>query len=265
MVLEIDVYGRQDILDPALAEGVAIEWSVDRGTEALIEADPPDRIGTSVVFVAPEIAGRYLVKAAIADASCLSARDEETERAAEIRCQAEFEITVLRRISRTVDPTRVPVNPAGAIPIVISGADGVQHAVFTPEDGGSATSPLEECTLDVPSGSVQNREIIGAALDSTEVDAGFSDHRYAARGAACTVSVVDSEGAAISSYFLAQPAEICIPLPPVFRSRITDVQIASIRADTVHQILGSVVRILGNTGEVALCGDVSLLPRRWPR
>ena len=143
-------------------------------------------------------------------------------------------------------PTPVPVNPAGQIPVAIPGGDGTQHSVFTPEEGGEAVSPDGSCTLNVPVGAVPNGEYVGAAVSIVEDD--LSDIRYASRGDFCEVSVVDSSGDAVDSYLLDDPAEMCIPVPQEYRSRIVDVEMAAVEDGGVGRLLGSTIQIVGTSG-----------------
>ena len=189
---------------------------------------------------------------------CLGRRVGETDESVEARCSAEFSIRVLRSVRSVTTPTAVPVNPAGPIPVVIPGEDGTQHSVFTPEEGGEAESADGACTLRVPVGAVANGEYVGAAIAELEGD--LSDIRFAARGDICEVSMVDSSGDAVESYLLEDPAEVCMPVPPEFRSRIVDVEMAVVEDGGVARLVGSTIRIVGTSGEIALCGNVGDLP-----
>ena len=257
--LEIKVYGRQDLPDQSLAGSGDVTWRIE-GEGTLVEPDVPSRNGEvddiSVLYIAPDTAGRHTITASVHD--CLGRRAGESDDEVEARCSAEFSIRVLRGVRPASAPTPVPVNPAGPIPVVIPGGDGTQHSVFTPEEGGEAESADGSCTLRVPVGAVPNGEYIGAA--NSTLDAEMSDHRFAARGRFCEVSVVDSSGDAVDSYLLEDPAEICIPVPQEFRSRIVDVEMAAVEDGGVARLVGSTIRIVGTSGQIVLCGVVSELP-----
>ena len=72
--------------------------------------------------------------------------------------------------------------------------------------------------------------------------------------------MVDSDGDAVESYMLEDPAEICLPVPPEFRSRIVDVEMAVIEDRGGARLAASTVRIVGTSGRIALCGTVGELP-----
>ena len=110
----------------------------------------------------------------------------------------------------------------------------------------------------MPVGAVANGEYVGAAI--IEVEGDLSDGRFVARGGFCEVSMVDSAGDAVASYMLEDPAEICLPVPPEFRSRIVDVEMAVVESGGVARLAASTVRIVGTSGRIALCGSVGELP-----
>ena len=53
---------------------------------------------------------------------------------------------------------------------------------------------------------------------------------------------------------------MCIPVPQEYRSRIVDVEMAAVEDGGVGRLLGSTIRIVGTSGEIAVCGVVSGLP-----
>ena len=259
VTLEIEVFGRQDLPDQSLVDSGDVAWRVE-GEGTLVESDAPSSNGevddVAVQYIAPDAAGRHTVTASVHD--CLGKRVGETDESVETRCSAEFSIRVLRRAGADSAPTPVPANPAGPVPIVIPGEDGTQHSVFTPEEGGETESPDGACTLSVPVGAVANGEYVGAAIKAIEGD--LSDGRFAARGGLCEVSMVDSDGDAVASYMLEDPAEVCMPVPPEFRSRIVDVEMAVVESGGGARLAASTVRIVGTSGRIALCGSVGELP-----
>ena len=259
VVLEIKVYGRQNLLDQSLVNSGEVSWRLE-GEGSLLEHQVQARNGKpddiAVLYIAPDAAGRYKAIATVLD--CLGRRDGETAEDVDARCTAEFLINVSGGLEFTPTPTPVPVNPPGPIPVVIVGEDGTQHSVFTPEEGGEAVSPDGACALRAPVGAIPNDEFVGIALETRPIDS--TADRYAVRGDACAASVVDAAGDAVSSYLLEDPAEACVPVPPIFRRWIADVQLASVAVGEVGTVHGSTVRIVGDSGDIAVCGLVSDLP-----
>ena len=160
VMLEIKVFGRQDLPNQSLVESGDVAWRID-GEGTLREPDAPSSNGVVddvvVLYIAPNTAGRHTVTASVHD--CLGRRVGETDESVEARCSAEFSIRVLRSVRSVTTPTAVPVNPAGPIPVVIPGEDGTQHSVFTPEEGGKAESADGACTLRVPWAPLQTVSI----------------------------------------------------------------------------------------------------------
>ena len=178
--LSVQVYGRQDIRDDALGDSpkIAFEWNAEdllsqsvAGNGDLTEdvrvddarggnGMPDDR---RVLYTAPLEPGRYRVRVALqVGPECLGARESETEQDAVDRCTAVFDVTVLRP-SMEPSPSPEPVDPEGGIPDIIVDGDGLNYAVFTPEDGGAFTA--EPCAFEAPRGAVNNGQIIGSAID----------------------------------------------------------------------------------------------------
>ena len=266
--LAIDVFGRSGVPDNNLARDVEIKWRIgnlssdvsDGRHGSLLGANPngtPE--GTSVIYIAPDTRGRYTVIATIRDTSvCLAATNGETQQQAVARCTASFEVTVLSRAGASTPQPDPPVNPAGEIPVVLSDIEGDQYLVFTPEEGGTAVSPSQHCSISLPSRAVADNEFIGISLMTS--NASSPDWRYAARGISCRVAVVDAATQAVSSYALREPAEICIPLPLEFYARITNVEMAVLQGESTVNLISSAIRITDRKRHVDLCGKLSQLP-----
>ena len=255
--LSVEVYGRQDIRDDALVDGAPLTWSASDGS--FREADVSERNGlpddVRVYYTAPDASGRYTVTASASD--CLVRRDDESEEAAQARCNAIFDVRIVRP-SRVDAEKPVPRNPEGPIPVVIPGPDGTQHGVFTPEDGGSISD--EACSFSLPPGAVNDLEYIGVAVDSDQAPPSIEDFRFVSRGVQCRLSAVDADGSAVANYLLGEPGQACVPLPVEFRSRIVDTDLALIADGSVSRLLSSMVRIMGDSGDVELCGALGELP-----
>ena len=242
--LSTNIFGQQDILDNSLAENLAFEWDLD-GT--IIESD-----GHEIEFTAPESPGRYTVTATLPDTECNAKHGS---------CSAEFNIRVRRprSIDTTVDITE-PVNPAGQIPIVIPGADGTQHAVFTPVEGGSVKSG--SCTFEAPSGAINDNEFIGIAVQTTDDPTQLTpvdDPRFVTHDSQCNLSAVDNAGTNIADYRLRVAGDVCIPLPDEYRSNAFDIRLLSVDNGQT-QILATRVIINDPGIPLKLCGKLSTLP-----
>ena len=162
ILLAIRVYGRQNIRDDSLADERPVSWDTDGAGRF-----SGDTHGIVVAFRAPVVSGNYEIKATAS--GCYPKQSDETEVEAEARCTAVFTMRVLRDRGSVVE-TPEPRNPAGNIPVVIPGADGTQHAVFTPKEGGSAVGG--SCTFEAPPGAVEDLEYIGIAAEETDAEHG---------------------------------------------------------------------------------------------
>lgn len=265
-VLQVEVYGRQNILDNGLARELRFSWRSAQTSPGswgrLVESSEGDDNGlpddARVIYIAPEAAGTYELVAELED-DCLGRRSDETPAAATARCAASFEITVLTRRAPSPVPETEPRNPSGAIPLAVSDDEGVQHAVFTPEDGGYTST--QRCSISAPRGAVSDLELLGVSISEIDAnDSGFIDWRFEHRGVQCHVSVVDVSGDPIADYELRELAEICMPLPDEFRANLVDSDVAEIESGAVHRILSSTNRISGSIGSVLKCGRVKSLP-----
>ena len=98
VLLEVEVYGRQDIHDQNLLSTGDLTWSHDGGDSVTRDAD-------SIIFTASEEPGRYTVTARLGE-TCLRKQADESVENAEARCAAEFIVNVQRpRAMVTVAPT----------------------------------------------------------------------------------------------------------------------------------------------------------------
>ena len=263
VALEVMIYGRQDILDKTLNDSVRFDWS-ERGSMAgggkFLEASVGDGDGESddwkVIYRAPDTPGEYEVGAKVMDGDCLGRRAGESAAEAEARCEALFSVSVLSPLGAVDDARPTPDNPVGDVPIVIAGSNGIQHGVFTPEEGGRVE--FGGCEFSAPPGAVPNLEVIGVAAEVFKEE--FSNRRFAHRGARCRLSVVDSEGRSVSDYSLWKPSEVCLPMPDEFLGRIDKINIALFGSDDAAQLLSSTVRLNGRDGALQICGSISSLP-----
>ena len=242
--LSTNIFGQQDILDNSLAENLTFEWDLDGTT---IEGD-----GHEIEFTLPESPGRYTVTATLPDTECNAKHGT---------CSAEFNIRVRR--PRSIDPAvdvSEPVNPAGQIPIVIPGADGTQHAVFTPVEGGSVKS--RSCTFEAPSGAINDNEFIGIAVQTTDDPTQLTpvdDPRFVTQDSQCNLSAVDNAGTNIADYRLRVAGDVCIPVPDEYRSNTFDIRLLSVDNGQT-QILATRVIINDPQFPLKLCGKLSTLP-----
>ena len=244
VTLSVDVYGRQDAKDNDLSG--TFTWTVDG------EVDGDLGSGREAKFTAPDDPGRYMVVASLEAVDCY---DEDDDTA----CMAEFVVMVRRPSAPVADPVP-PVNPPGEIPGLIPDADGNQYEVFTPVEGGTFDGG-EGYSINVPSGAVPNGEYIGIRMsdDGAASNLGMTHQRYTLGGNMYGVHAVDASGAAISSYVLEDPAEVCVPLPASLRTNISRLSLAAINSDGSLTILAAQVR-LDEAGGTMVCGNLSNLP-----
>ena len=242
--LSVDVYGRQNILDNRLADGIEFEW--DAGANGNFHGD-----GREVIYTAPDSPGRYTVMVSFANRSdCEAAREGS-------KCSAEFEVRV-RRPSVPPTPAPAPINPPGDIPEYLADEAGNQYTVFTPEEGGMFDG--DSVSITAGPGVVHNGDVIGVSMSRGEPasNTGQAHHRYTLAGDTYHVMAVDALKQRISDYSLASPAQVCIPLPDALRSNIPDVAIAMTDGSGSLTILSSSVRI--TSGGTALCSYLGRLP-----
>ena len=254
--LAVDVYGRQDILNNDLASRIdTLVWSVnDDGGDISVETP------NSVVYTAPQQAGKHIVTANVPYSNgCLWRQDEEEGADALARCTAEFEIVVLRRSTISIDRPE-PVNPPGNIPDILADDMGNQHEVFKPVEGGAFIG--DGFSLSASAGAVPNGEILGVrmSVEGAASNAGMTQHRYTLGGVWHRVGIIDGTGSPISSYLLNQSARACIPLPDEFRGNVSDVVMVAAKDEDLS--VRSVGISLRSDGEAQICGGLSELPTR---
>ncbi len=249
--LMVNVYALENNLLQKLAERVGFDWTVN----GVAIADTGGKGNDEISYTAPSSPGTYIVKATLMGNECLytGTGDDYGK-----NCEAEFEIKV-RRSAPAAEPTAVPVNPLGEIPEIISGNDGKQYEVFTPEEGGTFDGDSHSITAG--SGIVPSGEYIGVRMDGagSASNAGMTAHRYTLVGDAFTISVAESAGEAINSYALNGAAKVCLPLPAAARSNISDIALVVKMSNGSLQILSGTVRIAGASGP-DVCGHVSSIP-----
>ena len=249
VTLSVDIYGLQNAKDNTI--GATFEWTLTSGesTEDL------EGSGREIDFTAPSSPGRYTVTASLGGGEC----QPETEADREEDCEASFTVQVRRPSAPVADPVP-PVNPPGEIPGLIPDADGNQYEVFTPVEGGTFDGG-EGYSINVPSGAVPNGEYIGIRMsdDGAASNLGMTHQRYTLGGNMYGVHAVDASGAAISSYVLEDPAEVCVPLPASLRTNISGLSLAAINSDGSLTVLAAQVR-LDESGGTMVCGNLSSLP-----
>ena len=248
--LRFDIYGRQDILDNELGIGHVFEWS-DGGAGGILRST--DRVN-EVVYTAPESPGQATVTVTAPSGACLSGDDADE---VADRCTAKFIITV-RRGSAVPEERPAPKNPIGEIPSVLVDAEGRQYEVLTPEGGGSFNG--DDVTISADAGVVPNLEIVGVRADvgGSASNIGMTGQRYTLAGMWHEVRAVDANESAVSGYVLQSPLSVCLPLPDVLSSNISDVALVSSNADGTLTILASSVRITASGTRV--CGGLGTLP-----
>ncbi len=253
--LMVNVYALDNNLLQKLADAVEFDWTANGVAIPGTAKGANDPHNAEISYTAPSSPGTYIVKAKLAGNECLytGTGDDYGK-----NCEAEFEVKV-RRSAPAAEPTAVPVNPLGEIPDIISGNDGKQYEVFTPEEGGTFDGDSHSITAG--SGIVPSGEYIGVRMDGagSASNAGMTAHRYTLVGDAFTVSVADSAGEAINSYALNGAAKVCLPLPAAARSNISDIALVVKMSDGSLQVLSGTVRIAGAAGP-DVCGHVSSIP-----
>ena len=276
--LGVKIYGRQDVRDDVIGDmpDITFEWvtldarsqnGTENGDFTGIVGPGNNRepniapYGRGVLYTPHRINLGHTasVQNSISALIAYPPRDGETEQEAIERCTASFEITV-KRNSPTEPTPQPPVDPDGAIPLLLTDADGNQYEVFTPVGGGTFIG--EDVTLSAEPGAVPNGEVIGirAQVDGEASNVGRTHHRMTLAGSYYRVSVVDASGESLSTYLLDDLIEVCFPLPSRLSSRISDVAMVSARDDGTMTVLSSKVRLV-ETG-VELCGALSQLPAR---
>lgn len=237
VVLSINVIGRQDVEDQRLGDDVKFDRSVSGGQLS----DSAD--GTSVSYTAPSESGTYTVTV-LPKSECVGT---------ESVCTATFRITVHRQGEET-GPYVTLRNPEGEIPTILTDSEGRQYEVFTPEEGVKFTG--ENFSVSAGMGIVSNGEIVGLRMaeDGSVSNTGMSHHSYTLSGNQYRVSVIDAEGAPISSYKLNGTVTIYIPVPGELCSNISSLEIVNKNSNGTLTVMSSSVRI---SPSLILCGNTS--------
>ncbi len=248
VVLNVHVYGRQNIRDDSLADDLNLEWEDD--TTGTFRKPK----GLTALYHTPQQTGRYTVTATLPEPelNCYSFLDDEEQ------CEATFNITV-RRTQGPPQPEEPPVNPTGHIPDTIDDAQGVSYKVFTPVEGGSYTH--EDTTFTAPPSAVPDNQIIGINITKTgPVDNNEKNNpRHKLAGYWYRVQPVDKAGQPLNAYRLEKPAQICLPLPDELRSTIADVSIAQAQHSDGNLTILSSNLIITIDGPI-VCANTTALP-----
>lgn len=257
VVLSVNAYGLQGVQDNKLSAGMGLEWKEgDRSFD-----DDDTETPWEVTYTAPSSPGTYTITASFAnDGDCRPLDKDGGEEMRDTLCTATFQVRV-RRDQPPVATPAPPVNPPGEIPGLIPDSDGNQYEVFTPVEGGTFDGG-EGYSITVPSGAVPNGEYIGIRMsdDGAASNVGQIHQRYTLAGNMYGVHAVDASGAAISSYVLEAPAEVCVPLPAALRTNISHLSLAAINSDGTLTVLSAQVRLNGTGGDTMVCGNLSNLP-----
>ena len=240
--LSVNLFGRQGIHDQGLVEHASIIWSATGGTIS--------GSGHTVLYTSPSTPGTYEVTVSIPFNQCQSETD----------CEATIEVRVKRPSPVSMDPVEPPTNPSSDIPAVLTDSAGGQYEVFTPVEGGSFIDGA--VSLTAGPGAVPNGEIVGLRIDDAGAasNSGMTAHRYTLAGTQFRISVVDSAGASLSDYRLNSAIQVCIPLPDVLRSNISDIAMISRGADDGSLTVLSTNVVLGVGGAVSACSSLSDIP-----
>ena len=253
--LLVAVFGVQDIMDQDLMNGKDGKAGTDDDV-TLNWGDASSETGAQITYTAPDSPGTYTVKATLDLNECYYAdADVQAE-----KCSASFTVKV-RRPSAPQPEEVAPANPPGDIPTILTDGDGNQYEVFTPVEGGTFAG--EGYSIVAPSGAVPNGEFIGVRMsdDGAASNLGMTHQRYTLGGNMYGIHAVDGTGAAISDYVLDDPAKVCVPLPDMFRARISDLALVTINSDSTLTILAATVRLNSDGGGGAsVCGNLSNMP-----
>ncbi len=250
VTLSVDIYGQQNVKDNTIV--ATFDWTQKSGSNT---PEGLDDSGRKIAFTAPSSPGTYTVTASLDSGQCQP--DDEADRDAD--CEASITVQV-RRPSPPVPDEVEPQNPPGDIPGLIPDSDGNQYEVFTPVEGGTFDGG-EGYSISVPSGAVPNGEYIGIRMsdDGAASNLGQTHQRYTLMGNMYGVHAVDASGAAISSYVLEDPAEVCVPLPASARANLSTLSLAAINSDGSLTILAAQAK-LNTAGDTMVCGNLSNLP-----
>ena len=262
--LEVDVFGISDIKDNTLAtrEGsdLIFRWvETSDNTGGTFAAPNHER---RVIYTAPGLPGTYLVMAeAQPDGICFDHHVTEfgisdAERAP---CQATFTVHVSRASDAAEEPAG-PRNPDGLIPTSLTDIDGTAYAVFLPVEGGTFTG--EGITVSAQPGAVPDQTFVGiAAATAGAVPDATAGSRMTLAGMFHDIMGVTRNGATpVTGYTFDDPISACLPLPPEYRTNVSDIVLVGERSDGSLGILSTKLRQTG--GGLSVCGAVSTLPAK---
>ena len=244
--LEVDIYGRQEVLDNSLADSVNIIWD-DEHVGGIFTGS-----GRRVEYTAPDNPGSHTIIARVSSEQCYGNFDQ---------CTAHFEFKVNRRSTVAADDL-VPINPAGPIPSILTDDLGTAYEVFTPVGGGQYTG--EGHSLVAPPGAVPDGEFIGVSMRRAGAasNIGQTHHRYIIAGDWYQVEAVDADSQPLTDYRFDSAVEVCVPLPSQLRTKINDVAVVTSTTNSASfTVLSSLVRLQPD-GTPQLCGQLSALPAK---
>lgn len=234
-----------------------LRWSVGIGDGELTRTDAP----RNVVYTAPDTPRTVIITSeALPYGVC---QGHHAKPADLTDCIATFTIRVVAPGMTESPEDDQPRNPSGQIPTSLSDDAGVAYEVATPEGGGRFQDEnCETCpTVTIPIGAVPDLTLIGirAATDeTTSPDLGAND-QLVISSKHTRVTAIDRQGASLTSYTLNRPMQVCVPLPPEFRSRLDVLAIYEF-ADlpSANRLLASTVYT--RNGRMTICGETDRLP-----
>ena len=264
VMLKIDVYGLQDVLDNTLADTdnashrPRFEWTDGSAGGTFSEARRGDGVDRrEVLYIGAMNPGSYTITVNVPHVSgCVGPLGDEDAEQALARCTATFDLKI-RRPSISPEESESPVNPSGPIPLVLTDSEGVAYAVLTPEDGGVFTG--EGFSFTAHPGGVGNNEFIGISMyhAGPASNVGQTHHRYSLAGDWYRVDVVNQSATRAASYRLSNYAEVCLPLPAELRSDLSDLALLAYQSDGFTVLSSRVVLRAGS--DIELCGALSSL------
>ncbi len=260
VLLTVDVYGLEGDKDNALAADASFVWSTTKAssapasvtsesrfseTDASADADT-DADERAVLYTAPSAPGSNMIYVSLDRKECTNGG-----------CGTVIMVIVRRPPSQPPEDLP-PVNPSVPIPSLITDASGRIYSTFTPVEGGEFIG--EGFSIRAGAGAVHSGEFIGISIsEGADADnTGSTSHRYTLGGSKYDISVINSSGEAVGSYSLSAAAEVCVPMPDMFRPKISDVSLLSVNDSGTLTILQSRIKIIG-VG-IDLCGAVRFLP-----
>ena len=239
--LSINLIARQDFEGQNPGKDGGINWSVTGGKLEV-------HYGTTrATYFVPSEPGTYTVTAS-AGAECIGNTAD---------CNATFTVR-----ARSIGPLHIiapRMNPPGEIPTVLTDAEGNQYTVFTPAEGGMFKGKGADFRVVASHGDVPSGEFIGVRMleNGPALNVGLSHHLYTLRGNQYTISIIDAEGAQISSYKLNGNVQICIPVPEKLRTNLSNLGLLNNNRDGTLTVMSSSLRI---SPSLIMCGNTSRLP-----